>query len=174
MTSLKDRTEYRKEYYKKNKEYYLEKANSWRKANPEKHREASRKSAKQHKDTKENYLLNNYEQHLVYRARRNAYKASVLFNLTIEDISIPEVCPYLQVPITRIQGQGRQDYNPSIDRIDPTKGYIKGNIQIISDKANRTKNNASVKELLQFADSIYKLHGEHIEETKKINPLGST
>lgn len=36
------------------------------------------------------------------------------------------------------------------------------------------KNNASVKELLQFADSIYKLHGESIEETKKINPLGST
>jgi hypothetical protein len=40
-----------------------------------------------------------------------------------------------------------KDTSPSLDRIDPTKGYIEGNIIFISTKANRIKNNASVEEL---------------------------
>jgi hypothetical protein len=42
---------------------------------------------------------------------------------------------------------GFRDTSPSIDRIDPTKGYVKGNVQIISWKANRIKGYASVEDL---------------------------
>jgi hypothetical protein len=41
--------------------------------------------------------------------------------------------------------------NTSIDRINPKLGYVEGNIQIISHKANRMKSNASVEELKLFA-----------------------
>jgi len=60
--------------------------------------------------------------------------------------------------ITRIQGQGRIKTNPSLDRIDPTKGYVPGNVQVISDLANRMKQNASVEELLLFAKGVMNQH----------------
>lgn len=98
----------------------------------------------------------------MWRSLKNRCKQETKdFNLDLEDIIIPEYCPYLQVPITKILGEGRkQPYNPSVDRIDPTKGYIKGNIQIISEKANRMKQDASKEELLAFAQSILNMYGE--------------
>lgn len=55
-------------------------------------------------------------------------------------------CPVLGVPLV--------DGNTSIDRIDPSKGYVPGNLQIISSKANRMKNNATVEELRRFAEWV--------------------
>jgi hypothetical protein len=37
--------------------------------------------------------------------------------------------------------------SPSIDRIDPERGYVKGNIKIISFRANQIKSDASHQEL---------------------------
>jgi hypothetical protein len=49
--------------------------------------------------------------------------------------------------------------NPSLDRIDPNKGYTKDNIQIISVRANAMKSNAQIKDLITFAKGILKEHG---------------
>ncbi len=64
------------------------------------------------------------------------------------------MCPYLGISIEVNQAQGRRDNSASVDRIDNSKGYVKGNIEIISDKANRMKNSASREELLLFASTI--------------------
>ena len=46
-----------------------------------------------------------------------------------------------------------QDDSPSIDKIIPEKGYVKGNVAIISQLVNRVKNNAKTpEEIRQVAD----------------------
>ena len=46
----------------------------------------------------------------------------------------------------------------SLDRINPELGYIPGNIQVLSTKANVLKNNASINELITFAKNVLKIY----------------
>ena len=58
------------------------------------------------------------------------------------------ICPIMGTQFTI---GGDLDTSPSLDRIDPDFGYILGNIQIISNVANRMKNSAGDEQLLKFA-----------------------
>lgn len=60
----------------------------------------------------------------------------MLHNIEIKDIIVPEFCPYLG---HKLRSSGRYSNSPSIDRIDSSKGYVKGNIQVISWEANQLK-----------------------------------
>ena len=96
------------------------------------------------------------ESYLWYAARRRAKDNQLEFNITKEDIIIPEVCPYLKLPfqlLNRRRGQSRTTW-PSIDRIDNTKGYVLGNIEVISHLANTMKGKATFEMLLNFAREI--------------------
>jgi hypothetical protein len=80
-------------------------------------------------------------------------------DIDISDIEIPEYCPYLNIKLSTDKKDCYNDNYYSIDRIDSSKGYVKGNIQIISRIANTMKNNATIEQLLIFAENIKKLHG---------------
>jgi hypothetical protein len=97
----------------------------------------------------------NIESTILSSARTRAKKKGYEFDLDISDIIIPKICPILEVPIV-IGDKNGYEYTPSIDRIDNSKGYVKGNIQIISKKANSMKNSASPEELLKFAEWVTK------------------
>jgi len=97
-------------------------------------------------------------ENILKNARAAAKKKNLEFNLDISDIKIPNICPIMGCKITNLYGHGRVQTNPSIDRIDPTKGYTKENIQIISDMANRMKQDATKEQLLAFAFGIIELH----------------
>ena len=56
------------------------------------------------------------------------------------------ICPILSVPID-IKASKQDTYSPHLDRVDPTKGYVKGNVQWLSGRANRLKNNITIYEL---------------------------
>jgi hypothetical protein len=83
-----------------------------------------------------------YNKRMLARTKSRATLRGLPFELTLEDINIPEVCPVFNVPM--VVGTV---YTPSIDRIDSTKGYTKDNIQVISYRANLLKNNATLIEL---------------------------
>ena len=97
------------------------------------------------------YREENQEKRLLNTCRNRSKKNSIPFNLELSDILIPEICPVLGEPMIRA---GR--YAPSIDRINPEAGYVKGNIQIISKLANRMKNDATREELERFAQWVLK------------------
>lgn len=59
------------------------------------------------------------------------------FNLDRSDVVVPEICPVFNTPMER----------PSLDRIDSSRGYEKGNVRVISWRANMLKNNATKEEL---------------------------
>jgi hypothetical protein len=95
----------------------------------------------------------NTEYYIWERTKLRAKKYGYEFNLDISDIKIPKLCPILEVEI--IKGdKDNYEYSPSIDRIDNSKGYIKGNIWIISKKANSMKNSATPQELNTFCKNI--------------------
>lgn len=128
MTTAFSKTkEYRQAYYLKTKP------------------KASERMKKNYEDNKEKYILRGIKS----RAKR----LGVAFDLDLEDIQGTKVCPVLGIELER-GGLFTKDNSPSVDRIDPTKGYTKDNIQIISDKANRMKNNASAEELERFAQWV--------------------
>jgi len=77
--------------------------------------------------------------------KSRAKKEGIPFNLSLEDIIIPEKCPILGIPIKVGTGYGRSN-SPSLDRFYPNIGYVKGNISIISNKANTIKNASSFEE----------------------------
>ena len=71
----------------------------------------------------------------------------IVFELTPEDIHIPDTCPALGIPLEFNGGNLSKDSSPSVDRIDPTRGYVVGNVVIVSNRVNRIKNNSSVEEM---------------------------
>lgn len=94
---------------------------------------------------------------LLERIRSKCRKESIEFNLTIDDLVIPDRCPILGMPlrfgVKRNQSyRGPAEDSPSVDRIDPSKGYTKGNVVVISWRANRIKMNATPTELRLVAD----------------------
>lgn len=94
-----------------------------------------------------------HEMRLLKNAKYRAKKKKLLFNLTLDDIKIPKVCPVFGTPL--VFGGGND--SPSIDRIDSAGGYTKDNIVIISLKANTYKNAATLeemKQLVKFYDNL--------------------
>jgi hypothetical protein len=96
------------------------------------------------------------EQLILERVKQSAKERNLEFNLDINDIIIPEYCPLLDMKLTFIYSLESRDSYYSIDRIDSSRGYVKGNIQIMSLKANTMKNSATKEELVTFAQNILK------------------
>lgn len=125
-------------------------------------REKNRKRNKEHYHNNKEYYKewnrDNIDSKLISVAKDRAKKRNIPFFITKEDITLPTHCPILGMELKYNQGTGAggKDNSFSLDRIDPTKGYIKGNVQVISHKANSMKFNATKEDLLRFANWVYK------------------
>lgn len=85
------------------------------------------------------------------RARKRARDRDLHFAILDTALVIPKRCPALGIPL--ILGARRSPYSPSLDRVVPAKGYVPGNVRVISDRANRLKGRRTLSELYRLSES---------------------
>ena len=130
-----------KQYHKDYNREYMKKS---RLENPEKFKAREKK-----------WRESNRLQSLIYSTKQTAKKKGLNHDISIEDLIQVEMCPLTGILIDW-GCSGRHLSNPSIDRIDPSKGYVKGNVEIMSCLGNSMKNAATREQLVYFAKEILK------------------
>ena len=93
------------------------------------------------------------EKEMYARSKKRAQLKELAFTITVEDITIPTHCPLIGIPLA-VQTGGASDNSPSLDRIDTTRGYVPGNVAVISRLANIMKAHATSDQLLLFVKNI--------------------
>ena len=107
------------------------------------------------------------------RCQARARAKNITCSILPEDIQTPTHCPVLGIPLnywTTTQTYGR-DNAPTVDRLDNTQGYVKGNIATMSWRANALKRDATSKELQLLAAWVSEALGgasHHAHENQKI------
>jgi hypothetical protein len=89
------------------------------------------------------YRMNNPKSPILHNAKQRAKKYGVPCTITMKDFDIPEKCPALGIKLTPGKNKKSISSSPSLDRLVPSKGYVKGNVTIISKLANSIKSSAT-------------------------------
>lgn len=141
----------------------------WRQQNPEKTREIAKKYRDTHPEQiresgKRRYVAQppgkvaektrayrqaNPLRFLLAACKARAKRKGLPFDLTLGDLTVPEFCPVLGIPLAF--SRGKTPNTPSVDRIDNMKGYTKDNVLIVSWRANSLKSDATLMELQAVA-----------------------
>lgn len=137
----------------KNPELHKEKSNKY---STEWMRKSRAKDPAKHIENNRRFRENNPRNRLIYSTKQSARLKNLDHNITIEDLTTPEYCPLLNIKIDYTAGTGKTMLKPSVDRIDPTKGYVKGNVEVISSLANTMKCKATPEQLVFFAKELLK------------------
>jgi hypothetical protein len=99
----------------------------------------------------------NPERFLLYSVQQRAKQKSIPCTLTLDDIVIPKYCPVLGIELRmNYDGKCGDDNSPSVDRMRPELGYVKGNIFIISKRANTIKSFGTIAEHQKVIDYMEK------------------
>lgn len=108
--------------------------------------------------------------YMLRNTRFMAKRRGIPCSLHYSDFEIPKYCPILGIPLTYMsESDGNSPSHATIDRIDNSKGYEKGNVIVISRLANAMKNSANFDLILKFCDNMPKL----IRHYKEQGTLGS-
>lgn len=129
----------------------------WAKRNPTKRQNYRDKYAQERKDSARipyhtEWARANRQKAMLSSARYRAKKKGIAFAIDASDVTIPECCPVFGFRLETSGSVGRSDASPSLDRINNSLGYIKGNVIVVSWLANRLKNDATSEQLRTVAD----------------------
>ena len=155
--------EYNKQWRTTNK-FKIKKANhDWYSNNRQRVLAQTTEYQREHKQRiRVNYEANklaNPIKELIRGAKSRAKKKGIPFNITQDDLFVPTHCPVLGIPLITTFGEST-DNTPSIDRIIPALGYVKGNVIIVSKLANRIKTNATPDQIQAVATFYKNLEAE--------------
>ena len=132
-----------KTYYQKNRQRANERSRKYAKLNEAKVKAWKREWSK---------LPKVQAQGMLNQARHRAKRRGIPFNITLDDIRLPAFCPILGIPLDYGFKEGHLiPSSPSLDRRDSAKGYVKGNVEVISMKANLIKTYATPEEIMLVA-----------------------
>lgn len=136
-------TEHMKEYYRKYRQSPEEKEKrriAQRRRNNSEETKAKRSNVQREQRVKYPWT------YAAQQAKRRAKEMGLEYTISAEYLKSiwPDKCPILNIPF---KSTGDRSSSPSIDRLDNTKGYIPGNVNVISYRANAMKNNATIDEL---------------------------
>lgn len=100
--------------------------------------------------------------HLAYiirGTRQRARKSGIEFDIDTEFLSSlletqGGLCAISKITLTFTKGKGHVSTNTSIDRINPTKGYTKDNVQLVASQVNTMKSNLSINQLAEWCRLI--------------------
>lgn len=147
--NIEDKKTYHRNYYIKNRQEILKK---------------SRILGSQYRKTDQGI-----KKRMIRSARSRSLKLNIPFNITIDDIIIPKFCPILGIELSHSEDRKNGNMSsPSIDRINPSKGYIKGNIIVISCRANSLKNGGDlyfISKCFNIMLSEWLIHGNDPSDT---------
>lgn len=159
------RAEYNKQWRTDNKEHLYEYEKD-RRLNDEDRKTARRQYRLDHIDYFREYDRNRHrlrdgkadyareksrtppEVYMFRAAKHRAKKKGLDFTISVTDIVIPKFCPITGLELKRNEGSTNPiPTSPTLDRIDNTKGYVFGNIAVISNRANKHKSDLSLDEI---------------------------
>lgn len=107
-----------------------------------------------------NYTTANFSNRLHTSIKYRAKKKGLPFNLEVSDLSIPEKCPMTGITLQIRTEKGKKNYfTPSVDRIVPELGYVKGNIRIVCLWYNTAKLMFTDEEVLDLCKKVIETHG---------------
>lgn len=104
-------------------------------------------------------------EHLLRAARQRAKRHNIPITITKADIIVPTHCPVLGIALQRNKRGKSLDTSPSLDRLDPLKGYVPGNIMVISMRANQIKSNGTLEEHQKICTYLEKYIHQKTEAT---------
>ena len=146
-------------YYRKNKEALREKQKIYHLKNREAILKRQRIHTLKNKEASKRYRQKKWEKQRIKGAVHRAKAKNLPFNITEEYVKsiTPKdmICPALGIKMnTSVEDL---DSKPSLDRLVPEKGYVKGNVIVVSFRVNRIKTDATPEELMKVAIFYEKL-----------------
>jgi hypothetical protein len=147
-------------YYGKNKGSCILKHKKWKEANPKALQAAIDKRAGSRLIARQTapWFISRPVKPLIWAAKRRAKRKGIPFDICAADLlPLPTHCPVLGTKLNYGPGRGRKLYEngaaASLDRIHNNNlGYVKGNVIIVSLRANLLKGQATIEELRKIAD----------------------
>lgn len=137
-----DRNRETKRAYRKNNP---EKMSALNKAKRDRHREQYNEHSREYyKKTK----VSRWAKRVTWGCKQRAESQGLPFDMTPEDLldpntnALPQLCSILRIPLDYSAGPDRR-YWATVDKIVPSKGYVTGNVRVISFAANMAKSSGS-------------------------------
>jgi hypothetical protein len=156
-SDIDDRLNYQRAYSVANRQRINERQREYRARNKERLDEYRREyfsnpeTVKRVKEQSKKYWRQSWSKYKLSSLRNKAKRQGLDFDLEECDLVLPELCPVFGIPLA-ISDNKLSANSPSVDRIDNSKGYVKGNIVVVSHKANSMKRAATLAEMRQLAD----------------------